>query len=140
LPLLAVLALSVLVARIAAPRARMEAALLLLMATSLVFFLGYPTAWEYQYTSVLPIAALLLVVREREVFYERARWWMFALAACAWLPSAYIFTEGRPLTPHVLAIVWMDRVVPVTVLFLLMAAVLTRAVWRTRGTRPAVAA
>jgi len=132
LPLLLTLVLSVLAARIADARLRMEAALLALMATSLVFFLGYPTAWEYQYTSVLPLAAMLLVVGERGVFYSRSRWWMFALAACAWLPSLYIFTDGRPATPAVLVTIWMDRAIPVTLLFFLMTAELIHAVWMGR--------
>ncbi len=129
IPILTTLALSVLVICIRSPRLRMEAALLLLMAASLVFFLGYPTVWEYQYTSVLPVAAMLLIVRERGVFYRRACGWMFGLAACAWLPSLYVFTEGRPITPDVLSIIWVDRVLPVTLLFTAMTVVLIRAVW-----------
>jgi hypothetical protein len=127
LPMVVALGLSVLVARMKDARVRMEAALLLLMTISLVFFLGYPTVWEYQYTSVLPVAAVLLVVQGRRVFYERARWWMFGLAACAWLPSLYVFTEGRALTAGVLTVIRLDRVVPVTLLFGVMVAMVGRA-------------
>jgi hypothetical protein len=132
LPTLLTLVLSVFVARIENRRLRMEAALLLSMATSLGFFLGYPTVWEYQYTGVLPVAALLLVVRERGVFLKRACGWMFGLAACAWLPSFYVFTEGRPLTSAVLTIIWIDRVLPVTLLFVFMVTVLIRTLWASR--------
>ena len=128
LPVAAVLALSAGVARMKHRRLRLEAALLLLMATSLTFFLGYPTVWEYQYTSVLPVAAMLLLVRERGVFYGRARGWMLGLAACAWLPSLYFLAEGRPLTRAVLTLIRIDRVAPVTLLFLVAVGTVTRAV------------
>jgi hypothetical protein len=129
LPALLTLVLCFFVARIPIARLRMEAALLLLMATSLVFFLGYPTVWEYQYTSILPVAAMLLLTGEQNVFYRRWRRWMIGLAACAWLPSFYIFTEGRPLTSPTMILIWMDRVLPVTALFVLMMTVLLRFLW-----------
>ena len=132
LPALLALVLCLFVARIPIARLRMEAALLLLMATSLVFFLGYPTVWEYQYTSVLPLAAALVLVGEQKVFYRRSRRWMIGLAACAWLPSLYVFTQGSPLTPHTMMLIWLDRVLPVTALFLLMMTVLVRFLRSTR--------
>jgi hypothetical protein len=128
LPMLLVLALSIAVARIKDRRLKLETALLLLMATSLTFFLSYPTVWEYQYTSVLPVAAMLLLVRERSAFYARACMGLFALAACAWLPSLYFLTEGKPLTPTVLTLIRIDRVAPVTLLFLVAVALIARAV------------
>ncbi len=133
LPLLLVLAMAVPVALIQDKQLRLEAALLLLMATSLVYFLGYPTVWEYQYTSILPVAAMLLLAGERGVFYRRTCWWMFGLAACAWLPSLYVFTEGQPIVARTMLIIWADRVLPVTALFLLMAAALIRMLWSLRA-------
>jgi hypothetical protein len=129
LPTAMVLLLSFAVARMQATRMRLECALLLAMAISLVFFLGYPTVWEYQYTSVLPVAAMLLLVKQG-AFFERSRWWMFALAACAWLPSLYFLVEGRELTAGVLTVIRADRVVPVLLLFLLMSGELIAAVVR----------
>lgn len=126
IPLLLVWVLAIFVARISDRRLRLEGALLLSMATSLVFFLGYPTAWEYQYTSVLPIAAILLIAGERGVFYSRERWWMFGLAACIALPSFYVFVDRWPITSRTLLIIWADRVLPVTVLYFLMMGVLVR--------------
>ena len=103
LPSLIGLGLSVFVARMKVRR--MDAVILLVMGISLVFFLGYPTVWEYQYTSVLPVAAVLLMMR---------RWGMFAVAACAWLPSFYFL--GGELTRVGMTLIRVDRVVPVTVL------------------------
>lgn len=141
LPLIMVLLLALLVSRIAERQMRLQAALLLLMATSLILFVSYPVVWEYQYTGVLPVAAMLLLVGERGVFYRKTRWWMFGLAACAWLPSLYVFVHGIPLTSHVLLLIWADRVLPVTALCLLMIGVLARKVCfpnaRTAPERPA---
>jgi hypothetical protein len=134
LPLLLTLVLSVPVALLRDRRLRLEAALLLSMAISLTFFLGYSTAWEYQYASVMPVAALLLLAGERGVFYRRARGRLLALAACLWLPSLYILTEGRAITPPVLLVIWLDRVVPVTLLFILMTVELARLLWTERAT------
>ncbi len=133
LPLFLTLLLIPFVVRIADRQLRLQAALLLSMATSLVFFLGYSTVWEYQYTSVLPVAAMLLIVGERDVFYRSTRWWMFGLAACAWLPSLYFVTEGMPLTAHTMLLIWADRVLPVLALCLLMIGVLARWVWIARS-------
>ncbi len=134
LPLLLTLVLSVPVALLRDKRLRLEAAMLLAMAVSLTFFLGYSTVWEYQYASVMPVAALLLLVGERGVFYRRARGRLLALAACLWLPSLYILTEGRAITPPVLLFIWFDRVVPVTLLFILMMVELMRLLWTERAT------
>jgi hypothetical protein len=128
LPMLLVLALSIAVACMNDQRLKLEAALLLLMATSLTFFLSYPTVWEYQYTSVLPVAAMLLLARERSAFYGRAWIWLFALAACAWLPSLYFLTEGKPLTSAILNLIRIDRVAPVTLLFLVAVGLVAHAV------------
>jgi len=134
LPLLLTLALSVPVALLSDRRLRMEAALLLTMAISLTFFLSYPTAWEYQYASIMPVAAMLLLVAGRGIFYERSRWWLFGLAACIALPSLYVFTEGLAVSSKILLIIWLDRVLPVTLLFALMMVELARLLWRERPT------
>jgi hypothetical protein len=126
LPTLAVLALSVAVSRVRQERLRMEALLLLLLAASISFFLAYPTTWEYQYTSVLPVGGTLLALRGHEVFYERARPWLLTMAACVWFPSCYWLVEGRNATAGVLLTIWSDRVLPVTLLFAIAIVVLAR--------------
>jgi hypothetical protein len=127
LPTLAVLVLMLLVARREPTRERLYLALLLLLAASLAFFTTYPTVWEYQYTSVLPVVAILLLV-PRELFSSRAlRLSAIVLALCAWLPSLYVLTEGHELTAGMLTLVRLDRVVPVTLLFVLLLAVVALA-------------
>jgi hypothetical protein len=126
LPLLLIFAMQVMVARIRDRRARLETGLLLLMASSLTFFLAYSTVWEYQYTGVLPVAAMLWIAREQGVSYAGPARWMAALAAVCWLPSLYFLTEGHPVTKATLTLIRFDRVVPVTLLFFAMLAVVAQ--------------
>jgi hypothetical protein len=128
LPLLVVLALTVMVARMRNTAARMEAALLLLMAISLTFFLAYPTVWEYQFTGVLPVAAILLLVRTCRVprLPTILLNWMLALSACLWLPSLYFLLEGHTVDATTLTLIRLDRVVPVTLLFLMLLITVAR--------------
>lgn len=123
LPTGAVLGLSVAVARLREPAQRREAALLLVLAASLDFFLTYPTVWEYQYTAVLPVAAILLLFTEGNILNGRLRRWCLCLAGCAWLPSLYFLSGSAAPDASVLALTRLDRVVPLTALFTLL-------VWR----------
>ncbi len=141
LPTLTVLALSLAVPRLREGRLRRDAALLLVMAASLDFFVAYPTVWEYQYTAVLPITATLLV-RGPGLLGSRRVWlWALALGACAWLPSLYIFSQSASPSMGTLALVRLDRVLPVVALFVLLLWTVVRAV-RTASVpaMPAVAA
>ena len=128
-PTLAVLSLSVGVARLREDARRREAALLLLLAASLNFFLAYPTAWEYQYTAVLPVGAVLLLLGPRSLLGP-LRAWCLGLAAFAWLPSLYVLLGTGAPTARQVALVQLDRVVPVTLLFLLLTWVVGKACLR----------
>jgi hypothetical protein len=142
LPVLIVAALTWTVFRLHDSVQRLQVALLLLMAISLTFFLGYPTVWEYQYTSVLPVAATLLLMLTSSLRLAglSPRWlrWMFVLATCAWLPSLYFLTEGQAVDNTVLNLIRADRVIPVTALFCLMVVALVRStVTRITAAEPA---
>ena len=119
LPTALVLGLSAAVARMREPGRRQQAALLLLMAASLDFFLTYPTVWEYQYTAVLPVAAGLLVIGP-DVLPQQLRRWCLALALCICLPSLYFLSGSAAPTPGILAVIRADRVVPVSALFAIL--------------------
>ncbi|MGI4829073.1 MAG: hypothetical protein ACRYFU_12905, partial [Janthinobacterium lividum] len=128
LPTLAILALSLLVPRIDEKSTRRLCALCLVMAASLVFFLSYPTVWEYQYTAVLPLAAVLLLLPHSAVLSRQARAWSVGLASCAALPSLYFLSGNANPSDGTLALIRLDRVVPVTLLFGLLLWIVTRAV------------
>ena len=135
LPTLAVLVLSFAVARLRDRAVRLEAALLLVLAASLDFFLGYPTVWEYQYTAVLPVAAVLLLPGRSMLLSPEIRQWCVGLACCAWLPSLYVLSRSATPSGPVLAMARLDRVVPVTVLFALLVWVVGRVCLDSRQAR-----
>lgn len=134
----AVLLLSPLTARIREARIRAECALLLILAASLSFFLSYPTVWEYQYTSVLPAAAVLMLLRGSALLGP-FRKWAVALAACAWLPSLYFLSGDANPSTATITMVRLDRVVPVTALFVLLVYAVARTVFTAFRNSPSVA-
>ena len=93
------------------------------MATSLAFFVTYPTVWEYQYTAVLPVAAVLLLAGPGTLLPPRLWRACVVLACIAWLPSLYFLSGSAEPGPAVLTLARLDRVLPVTLLFCLL-------VWR----------
>ena len=130
LPTLAVLALSLVVPRIPDTSTRRQCALLLAMAASLDFFLSYPTVWEYQYTAVLPVAAVLLLLPASAPLPNGIRAWSLGLSACVWLPSLYCFSGSALPSMSLVTLVRLDRVVPVTLLFGLLLWTVSRATYR----------
>lgn len=135
LPSLAVLVLSFLVVQLKDMQHRHECALLLSLAASMLFLVTYPTVWEYQYTAVLPAAAILLLLRGSAVL--RPFWkWSVALSIAVWLPSLYFLTGSQDASTQTMTLVRLDRVVPVTLLVLLLLTAVARATLT--GTRQAV--
>ena len=132
LPTLAVLVLSTIVVRMRDVAARREVAFLLVLAASLDFFVAYPTAWEYQYTAVLPIAAMLLVLGRSRFLGGRLWLWSVAFALCAWLPSLYFLSRSAAPGLPALALMRLDRVVPTVALFGVLLYCVGRGAWEDR--------
>jgi hypothetical protein len=121
LPIYVTLFLSVAVACIEDKIIRLESALLLVMAISLTFFLSYNTVWEYQFASVLPVIALLPVLKERRVFYSKYIPLMFVSGLLVCLPSLYFLVHnGDYQSNSALTLIRLTRIVPVLVIFLVM--------------------
>jgi hypothetical protein len=119
--LFAVLLLSAVIPFVIDKRIRLESSLLLLFAISLSYFIGYSIVWEYQFTSVLPVVALLPILAERGVFYKRDVPLLFCLGAIASLPSLYFLVRGSDLsTDGIQTLIRLDRIVPVYLLFWIM--------------------
>jgi hypothetical protein len=121
IPVLICLGLSLLVPFIREKKLQLEAALLLCMATSLTFFLSYNTVWEYQYASVLPILALLPILKEKKVFYSPLIKTMVVVVFIVSLPTAYFLVSEADLFSSInLTLIRCSRVLPVLLVFLLM--------------------
>jgi hypothetical protein len=117
MPILIVLVVTALVAFIRDRAARMEAALMTLMAASLLLLLSYGLVWEYHFTLVLPIAALLLMRQHLDAI-ERT---ILALTALLWLPSLYFFVSNKDLSLlSVQMPLHAERVLPAVLIFTLL--------------------
>lgn len=120
IPIYVSLFLSIGVAFIEDKKIRLESTLLLVMAISLSFFLSYNTVWEYQFTSVLPILALLPILKEKDVFYKKYISIMFYVGIFLCLPSLYFLFRGGDFSGNALTWIRLDRIIPVLILFLIM--------------------
>ena len=107
---------------------RLESTLLLIMAISLSFFLSYNTVWEYQFTSVLPIIALLPILKDKGVFYKKYISLLIAAGVFLYLPSLYFLFRGGNFDNTALTFIRLDRIIPVLILFLIMIFQVIRSV------------
>ena len=117
IPAILILEMSLLVWFVRSRSQRLEAALMILMAASLIVFLSYGLVWEYHYTGVLPIAALLLM-RQRLNKIEIA---IIALGIIIWFPTLYCFVSNQdPSQLWVHTLLRLTRVLPVLAIFCLL--------------------
>lgn len=129
LPIWICLLFSVLVPFIPDKKARLESALLLVMALSLTFFLSYNTVWEYQFTSALPLIALLPLLKEKNVFYSKYVKLMFFTGILFCIPSFYfLIRNGDYNSPLSHTLIHINKVIPAVLLFLIMILALVRIV------------
>lgn len=123
LPVLLLLEVSALVALVRDRSDRMEAALMVAMATPLLLILSYGVVWEYHYTVALPIAAVMLV-RARQSVLERC---VLGLGVLCWLPGCYVLLRTQAMESlHVQTLLRAERVGPVLLMFLLLVWQATR--------------
>jgi hypothetical protein len=121
IPIYISLLISSAIAFIPDKRIRLESALLLIMAISLTFFLSYNTVWEYQFTSALPIIALLPILKEKEVFYKKYIPIMFIIGLLFCFPTFYFLVHnGNYQSTFALTLIRFNRIIPALVLFLIM--------------------
>jgi hypothetical protein len=117
IPALVILAMSTLVWFVRDRATRLEAALTVFMASSLLVFLSYGLVWEYHYTGIFPVVALLLVRRH----LSKLDWIIVALGAIIWLPSLYFTVSTQDASQMwVETLIHLDRVVPVLAIFCLL--------------------
>ena len=128
IPIYLSLFLSVGVVFIKDKKIRLESTLLLIMAISLSFFLSYNTVWEYQYTLVLPVIAMMPVLLEKDVFYRKYIKFFLFFGAFIYLPSLYFLVRKSDFDSIAQTIIRADRVLPALFLFFMMIAIIAFAV------------
>jgi hypothetical protein len=125
-PALLVLEMTLLVLTLKNREARLQAGLWVLMATSLMFFLSFGIVWEYSYTTIFPIAGILLM-RARPTRWE---WVLCALSIPVWAPNLFFLTGRNGDIYSVMNWMRADRVLPVAAMFCLLLAMAGITVYR----------
>ena len=120
LPILVCLQGSLFLCFIRNKTARMQVLLLLTMMTTLSFFLSYNTVWEYQFTSVFPVIAMVYLLKKQQLFSTMQNGFIFCLAIPLYLPSAYILVDASHLSIVSIEYIRMSRIVPVLLLFMVI--------------------
>lgn len=121
LPLLLGVFSSFFIWRIREYRERMEAALLLVAALSLTFFLSYNTVWEYQFTSALPLIAFFFVLsKEEKSSLQKMAVSMVIIGSFLYLPTLYFMYEGPDkISLEDFSIIRFNRTIPVLLMYLI---------------------
>ncbi len=121
IPIYISLLLSIAVAFIEDKKIRLESTLLLVMAISFTFFLSYNTVWEYQFTSALPVIALLPILKEKNVFYKKYISILFFVGLFFCLPSLYFLMRHSDFQAiETQTLIRVTRVLPSLILFVVM--------------------
>ena len=122
LPLLVALLASLCVPLVRDEAEQMRAVLGGTVLLFLTFFLSYNTVWEYQYTAVIPVLLLGIVLLDRGMDEGSARW-LVIFGAVVSLPSLY-FLFGEKITIGEFAWMRSTRVLPICVLYITVACML----------------
>ncbi|MBL7884388.1 MAG: hypothetical protein JNL69_10000 [Bacteroidia bacterium] len=121
MPIYLTLLLSFFVPFIANKKSRIIFLLMLLMAISLTFFLSYNTVWEYQFASVLPVIATLIILKEKNLLQKRELNFLIVIGCLVCLPTLYFLVDATKIElVSTLTLIRFLKVVPVLVLFLVI--------------------
>jgi hypothetical protein len=99
---------------------RLRLLLLLVMLSSTSFFLSYNTVWEYQYTSMLPIVAMIYLSKDYTLFTEKQRTILLTAGSFFYLPSFYCFLDQTNMDTAFVSMIRVSRELPTLVFFILM--------------------
>lgn len=99
---------------------RLHSLLLLLMTISVSYFLSYNTVWEYQFTSLSPVLAMIFLEKNKQ-FITKPQWIACMVSGLFfYLPSVYFLLEG-PIDETFISLIHASRTLPVLLLFFILA-------------------
>lgn len=99
---------------------RLQMLLLVVMLSSVSYFLSYNTIWEYQYTSMLPIVAMLYRLRNSRYFTPLQMRILFIAGAFYYLPSFYCLLDKTDMGLVFISMVRLSRELSTLTIFSLM--------------------
>ncbi|HET6243291.1 MAG: hypothetical protein H0V01_01875 [Bacteroidetes bacterium] len=120
IPLYTSLLFSLALAFIQERKTRLNVLLLIVMGVSLSFFLSYNTVWEYQFATVLPVIAMLYLLKEKQLFSKELIKIMLATGVFFYLPSFYFLIDKSTIDSSSLSLIRVSRVLPALILFMLI--------------------
>lgn len=100
---------------------RLQVLLFILMMASLSYFLSYNTVWEYQFTSIAPLMALVFLQKEQRMFSTAQLRAFFFIGSFLYLPSTYFLLDQSTMNLSFISLIRASRAIPVLLLFLLIA-------------------
>lgn len=124
LPLILPLIFSIGLLWVKAKEERLKLLLLLVMLSSTSFFLSYNTVWEYQYTSMMPVVAVLFALKDKSLFSKKQKLGLMLASVFYYLPSFYFLLDQTHIDTTFLCMVRVSREVPTLVLFFILSKVI----------------
>lgn len=100
---------------------RLELLLWLTMLSSTSYFLSYNTIWEYQYTSMLPIVAILFRIRKTTFMSHMHMTVLLFAGLFYYLPSFYCILDKRHIDTSFISMLRVSRIAATMTLYTLMS-------------------
>lgn len=108
---------------------RLQMLLLVVMLSSVSYFLSYNTIWEYQYTSMLPIVAMLYRLRNSQYFTVIQMRVLLIAGAFYYLPSFYCLLDKTDMGLPFISMVRLSREFSTLTIFSLMGYKIIGLIW-----------
>jgi len=112
---------------------RLRLLLLVVMLTSVSYFLSYNTIWEYQYTSMLPVIAMLYRIRNSLFFTKKQMIMMLTAGTFYYLPSFYCLLDQSNINISFITMVRLSRLLATLVIFCVLGYQLVRLFYSALG-------
>ena len=104
-------------------RERLRLSTLVVIASSLTFFLSYNTVWEYQYAALFPCVAVLFLMYRRRQVGGRLALAVLGLCVLYYLPSPYVLVRAGGLGTADINWIRSTKIVPSLICFLWLVGV-----------------
>jgi len=129
IPVYLSLILSFLIFLIKDKKIRLEAILAMIMLFTFSYLICYNIVWEYQFTFALPIISMLVILKDKQVFYHKYILALIFISIFICLPSFYFLIRGSDFFVkdgfHInwkiaLNLIRIDKIVPAVIIFIVL--------------------
>lgn len=99
---------------------RLQLLILVLLAITLCFFLSAQPVWEYQFTSIMPVMAMIYLLFQRKILSPYWAYPLMILVFFEYLPSAYFLMNADEIDASFLSFLRASRLLPILGVFVLI--------------------